>query len=249
MLPFSPISEALLPPAWVAQQWPVLQRTRTDGWDDLVAANQAIVDPAGAWAAALNCSARACWGAGTTLADTLYWIATRPANRGGGRLCTKRYPPAADCGARCCAVRLQVRSQFPGARVKLGGRLAAARPRRGWNVLLLSADGNTPVGNASFDSYADPTAEARLVAFLRAPPASRPGAQLVIALQDTVAVPVGANLTRLLTAELGVRLVGRIGFRSGWAFAAVRGWGVLGEAVGPPPGGSSSSSSSSAGGL
>ena len=78
MLPFSPISEALLPQLWVAEQWPALQRTRTDGWDDLVAANQAIVDWRGGWAGALNCSAHHCFGSGTTLADTLYWIASRP---------------------------------------------------------------------------------------------------------------------------------------------------------------------------
>ena len=72
MLPFSPVSEALLPEEWVRQQWPELERTRTEGWEDLVAADQATVDPAGAWEAALNCSAHSCWGSGTTLADTLY---------------------------------------------------------------------------------------------------------------------------------------------------------------------------------
>ena len=82
MLPFSPVSEVLLSPDWVAQQWPVLARTRSDGWNDLVAANQAIVEPAQAWAAALDCSAHNCFGSGTTLADTLYWIASRPANTG-----------------------------------------------------------------------------------------------------------------------------------------------------------------------
>ena len=232
MLPFSPISEALLPAAWVSQQWPVLKRTRTVGWNDLVAANQAIVDPQGAWLAALNCSAHSCWGSGTTLADTLYWIATRPSNRGEGQACTKAYPPPGNCGKPCCSARLKVLSRQSGAVVKLGERVALQAPQRGFNVLLISGATNRKIANATFDSYGDATAEGRMAAFVDT---IEPKTVVVIAVQDSVRAPVSANLTAAL-GRLGAREAGRIGFRAGWSFAAVKGWGVLGESLGTTPG-------------
>jgi len=83
MLPFSPVSEILLPEDWIKEQFPVLERTKKPGWEDLVDANQAIIDPVTAYNDAFKVS----FGAGTTLPDTLYWDATRPSN-GPGHPCT-----------------------------------------------------------------------------------------------------------------------------------------------------------------
>jgi hypothetical protein len=171
-------------------------------------------------------------------------------NRGDGRLCTTLYPPPGNCGAACCAVKLRVVSDQSAAVVKLGSRVAPQHPGRGWNVLVISGETNKRTANATFDTYGDATAEERMESFLR--PGIKAGEVFVVAVQDSVKSPVSAGLAVAL-GELGARQAARIGFRAGWStsqstnwstspLAAVKGWGVLGEALGSTPSGASAGS-------
>jgi endo-1,3(4)-beta-glucanase len=82
MLPFSAISEELIPKAWALEQFPVVETALTrpnppiqEGWKGIVILNQAIVDKAAAWT---NVQQLAFFDNGNTKTNSLYWIATRP---------------------------------------------------------------------------------------------------------------------------------------------------------------------------
>ena len=79
MIPFTPISEALLPKAWVTEQYPVVEPALAgpieEGWKGLLFMEHAILDPAAAWAEAATLTG---YDDGNTKTNTLYWIATRP---------------------------------------------------------------------------------------------------------------------------------------------------------------------------
>ena len=82
MLPFTPITELLLPRAWITEEYPVLAGALTraqppiaDGWRGFVYMAHAILDPAAAWQEA---GTLAGFDDGNSKTNTLYWIATRP---------------------------------------------------------------------------------------------------------------------------------------------------------------------------
>ncbi|MCA9675681.1 MAG: hypothetical protein KC464_11640, partial [Myxococcales bacterium] len=82
MLPFTPISEALLRPAWISEEYPVLATALTrpepalaEAWRGYVVMAHAILDPDAAWTEA---TALTGFDDGNTATNTLYWIATRP---------------------------------------------------------------------------------------------------------------------------------------------------------------------------
>ncbi len=80
LLPFTPISEALLEPGWVTEQYPVVSQDLgspllAEGWKGFIYMEHAVVDAAAAWEEAQTLKA---FDDGNTLTNTLYWIATRP---------------------------------------------------------------------------------------------------------------------------------------------------------------------------
>jgi endo-1,3(4)-beta-glucanase len=81
MLPFTPITEALLPRAWITEEYPVLtselaaRAPIADSWRGFVIMDHAILDPAAAWTEAQGLTA---YDDGNSATNTLYWIATRP---------------------------------------------------------------------------------------------------------------------------------------------------------------------------
>jgi hypothetical protein len=97
IIPVLPVSEALLPAAFVAQEYPVLakscastERCITDGWAPFATAARAIVDAEGAWREALDAPAGSFSrdspaGNGNSRLNLLHWIATRPELADGGR--------------------------------------------------------------------------------------------------------------------------------------------------------------------
>ncbi len=93
MLPFTPISEELLEPAWIDEEYPVLQTALDnpsigEGWKGFVYMAHAVIDPAAGWN---ECQTLTGYDDGNTETKTLYWLATRPGieealggNGGGG---------------------------------------------------------------------------------------------------------------------------------------------------------------------
>lgn len=83
MLPFTPISEALLDRTWMLTDWEVLKSAltavpkMTDEWRAYVISAQAIVDREAAWKLALFLNDES-FKAGNCRSCTYYWIATRP---------------------------------------------------------------------------------------------------------------------------------------------------------------------------
>jgi endo-1,3(4)-beta-glucanase len=77
MLPFTPVTELSLDAYFVQQEYPVMAANAGFDitWDPYVVADQAIIDPVGAWAAAQNLTQ---FHVGTDLTNTLWWISTRP---------------------------------------------------------------------------------------------------------------------------------------------------------------------------
>jgi endo-1,3(4)-beta-glucanase len=81
-LPFTPATEALLDPAWMAEAWPIvataLDRANPPiepGWRSFVAMARGIVDPAAAWA---DLDTQAGWDDGNSETNARWWVATRP---------------------------------------------------------------------------------------------------------------------------------------------------------------------------
>jgi endo-1,3(4)-beta-glucanase len=82
MLPFTPITELLLPASWIAEEYPVLSRALerpapvlAEGWRGYIYMAHSVIDPAAAWTEAQALTA---YDDGNTATNTLYWIATRP---------------------------------------------------------------------------------------------------------------------------------------------------------------------------
>ena len=80
MLPFTPISEELLEPAWIEEEYPVLEPALNnpnigEGWKGFVYMAHAVIDPAAAWD---ECQTLTGYDDGNTETNTLYWLATRP---------------------------------------------------------------------------------------------------------------------------------------------------------------------------
>jgi endo-1,3(4)-beta-glucanase len=80
MLPFTPISESLLRPGWIAESYPVVSAAFNDpnlsqAWRGFLIMAHGIIDAEAAWtdAQALNA-----YDDGNSKTNTLYWLATRP---------------------------------------------------------------------------------------------------------------------------------------------------------------------------
>ncbi|POM62364.1 Endo-1,3(4)-beta-glucanase [Phytophthora palmivora] len=85
MIPFTPITDAFLKPAYVQEEYPILQQQAfdrvedpiDDRWKGYAYLDLAIIDPAGAWTKVQDMSF---FDDGSSRTNSLYWIATRPAN-------------------------------------------------------------------------------------------------------------------------------------------------------------------------
>lgn len=82
MLPFTPISEEMLPAYWIREEYPVLQtaltRTRdpiAEPWKGFVYMAHAIIDKVTAWT---EVNTLRYYDNGNSQTNTLYWVATRP---------------------------------------------------------------------------------------------------------------------------------------------------------------------------
>jgi endo-1,3(4)-beta-glucanase len=80
MLPFTPISELLLRPEWIEEEYPVLATALAspelgDGWRGFIVMAHGILDPDEAWGEALTLSE---YDNGNSHTNTLYWLSTRP---------------------------------------------------------------------------------------------------------------------------------------------------------------------------
>jgi len=88
MIPFTPITEALIAPSYVAEEYPVLQKEAFERkvdpidarWSGYAYLDLAIIDPTQAWT---RVNALGFFDDGSSLTNSLYWIATRPAAVGG----------------------------------------------------------------------------------------------------------------------------------------------------------------------
>lgn len=84
MIPFTPITEAFIAPSYVVEEYPVLQdqafKRRPDPidarWRGYAYLDLAIIDPAAAW---MLVNQLDFFDDGSSLTNSLYWIATRPA--------------------------------------------------------------------------------------------------------------------------------------------------------------------------
>jgi endo-1,3(4)-beta-glucanase len=78
MLPFTPMTEALLDRDWVTEQYPVFAAAQPadEGSKGFVYMDHAILDPQAAW---LEVNTLQGYDKGNSKTNTLYWVATRPA--------------------------------------------------------------------------------------------------------------------------------------------------------------------------
>ena len=78
MLPFTPISEELIPRQWIGDAWPTMQ-SRTAGatqqWRGLLSMAHATAAREAAWGEVFPLTA---WDDGNSKTNTLWWVATRP---------------------------------------------------------------------------------------------------------------------------------------------------------------------------
>jgi endo-1,3(4)-beta-glucanase len=78
MLPFTPVSEALISPAWITDAWPTML-AKTVGapqeWSGLLTMAHATIAREAAWTEASGLTA---WDDGNSRTNTLWWVATRP---------------------------------------------------------------------------------------------------------------------------------------------------------------------------
>lgn len=85
MIPFTPITDAFLKPAYVQEEYPILQQQAfgraqdpiEDRWKGYAYLDLAIIDPADAWTKVQNMTF---FDDGSSRTNSLYWIATRPTN-------------------------------------------------------------------------------------------------------------------------------------------------------------------------
>jgi len=82
MLPYTPITEVLLPKNWISVEYPILATSLTRsnppleaGWRGFVVMTQSILDANAAWDAATKLNG---WDNGNSKTNTLHFIATRP---------------------------------------------------------------------------------------------------------------------------------------------------------------------------
>ena len=78
MLPFTPITEELLDPDWIREEYQILQTaigSAVDGWKGFIYMAHAIIDPEAAWADVQSLGG---YDDGNSKTNTLYWVATRP---------------------------------------------------------------------------------------------------------------------------------------------------------------------------
>mmetsp|Transcript_1217 Transcript_1217/g.3601 ORF Transcript_1217/g.3601 Transcript_1217/m.3601 type:complete len:720 (+) Transcript_1217:142-2301(+) len=82
MLPFTPITEQLLPAAWIKTEYPIVSTALTraspvleEGWKGFIYMAHAIIDKAAAWR---EVSTLTVFDDGNSKTNTLYWVATRP---------------------------------------------------------------------------------------------------------------------------------------------------------------------------
>lgn len=82
MIPFIPISEELLRPSWISEEYNVLSEAYnrpdpplSEGWKGYIIMAHAILDPTAAYEEALQLTS---YDDGNTKSNTLYWISTRP---------------------------------------------------------------------------------------------------------------------------------------------------------------------------
>ena len=80
MLPYTPITEELLRPEWITEEYPVVAQALEDpfigeGWKGFIHMAHAVIDPVAAYAAADQLTG---YDDGNTRTNTLYWLATRP---------------------------------------------------------------------------------------------------------------------------------------------------------------------------
>jgi len=82
LIPITPLSEAILTPAWVAEQYPVLEKAlpqssprMDDPWMGFAHADLAVLDPEEAWRRTEGLKH---FDNGNSRTNMLYWIATRP---------------------------------------------------------------------------------------------------------------------------------------------------------------------------
>ncbi|WP_050433517.1 glycosyl hydrolase [Chondromyces crocatus] len=78
MIPFTPVSEALLNPAWIQDAWPQMASAATSasqGWRGFMYMAHGVIDKNAAWSEASTLSS---YDDGNSRTNTLYWLATRP---------------------------------------------------------------------------------------------------------------------------------------------------------------------------
>lgn len=78
MLPFTPVTEALLGKAWVTEAWPRLAgpaAAAEPGWRGFLYGAHAVIDPGAGWD---ELAALSAWDDGNSRSNALYWAATRP---------------------------------------------------------------------------------------------------------------------------------------------------------------------------
>ena len=85
LMPFTPITEELLRPSFVSEEFPVLEPRIhagiADQWKGLIELARAVLAPRRAFEALLPLAQNRIGGfdAGNSLTNSLYWVATRPA--------------------------------------------------------------------------------------------------------------------------------------------------------------------------
>jgi endo-1,3(4)-beta-glucanase len=78
LLPFTPVSEALVAPAWMTDAWPRIATTTSSAapqWAGLLAMGHAVADREAAWTAVSSLGA---WDDGNSRTNALWWVASRP---------------------------------------------------------------------------------------------------------------------------------------------------------------------------
>jgi endo-1,3(4)-beta-glucanase len=79
MLPFTPITEALLEPAWVKEEYPFvagkLLPSSGESWRGFIYLDHAVIDAPAAWQQVQTLNS---YDDGNTRTNSLYWVATRP---------------------------------------------------------------------------------------------------------------------------------------------------------------------------
>jgi endo-1,3(4)-beta-glucanase len=80
MIPFTPVSEALLGGDWVVEEYPVVAQALGDpgigeSWRGFIYMDHAVIDPETAWSEVQTLQR---FDDGNSRTNTLYWVATRP---------------------------------------------------------------------------------------------------------------------------------------------------------------------------